>query len=170
LTPMILLLTSVAFFSTFFLKEQLYDVAMMFFGSTPLALVVLFGSLQNVLSRAAKYTVYDETKEIAFIPLSPECKIRGKAAIDGVCSRLGKSGGAVVHQTLLLTFSSVTASAPYVAAILLGVIATWIGATSALGKQFMAMTTPPPPVEPKREEREEPWDGELEQLQEQRAI
>lgn len=141
LTPMILLVTSIGFFSFFFMKGQMSDVVISLFGATPLAIVVFFGTAQNVLSRAAKYTVYDATKEMAFIPLSAECKIKGKAAIDGICNRLGKSGGSVIYQTLLITFSSISASAPYVAGFLLLIISIWTVGVSLLGKKFSAMTT-----------------------------
>lgn len=141
LTPTILLLTSIGFFGFFFLKPYLPDVAILpVLGATPLALVVFFGSAQNILSRAAKYTVFDATKEMAFVPLGSEGKQKGKAVIDGVVSRLGKSGGSVIHQTLLLTFSTITASAPYVAGFLMSIIAIWVGATKVLGTQFVELT------------------------------
>jgi len=145
LTPVILLITSIGFFSFFFLKGYFSGMTLLIFGTTPLALAVFFGSAQNILSRAAKYTVFDATKEMAFVPLSNECKIKGKAVIDGVCSRLGKSGGSVIHQTLLLTFSTITASAPYVAGVLLAAIGLWIVATRVLGKQFSEITQTPLP-------------------------
>jgi len=106
------------------------------FGMTPLMLSITFGSLQQVMARACKYTLFDATKEVAFIPLSPESRLKGKAAIDGVGSRIGKSGGSVIHQGLLLLLTTVTASTPYVAAIFLIVIFVWILAVFSLGKQF----------------------------------
>jgi AAA family ATP:ADP antiporter len=142
LTPVILLVTCIGFFGFFFAKGDLAGVVTQVFGTTPLAIVVFFGSAQNILSRAAKYTVFDATKEMAFVPLSPEEQLKGKPAIDGVCSRLGKSGGSLVHQTLLVVFSTITASAPYVAGFLMAVISMWIVATRILGKQFVALTAP----------------------------
>src|SRR5438105_8113526 len=97
---------------------------------------VTLGALQNSLTRASKYTLFDATKEMAFIPLSNESKFKGKAAIDGVGSRLGKSGGSVIHQTLLFFFATVSASTPYVAVLFLGVIGLWIVAVISLGKKF----------------------------------
>lgn len=146
LTPVILLVTSVGFFAFFFAKGELAGTITQLFGATPLAIVVFFGSAQNILSRAAKYTVFDATKEMAFVPLSPEDQLKGKPVIDGVCSRLGKSGGSIIHQTLLVVFSTITASAPYVAAFLLSVISMWIAATRVLGKQFVDLTTPAQPA------------------------
>lgn len=142
LTPTILLFTSIGFFGFFFFKEQASLLTMTIIGTTPLAITVFFGSAQNIMSRAAKYTVFDSTQQMAFIPLDPELKLRGKAAIDGVCSRLGKSAGSVIHQTLLLTFSTIPACAPYVAAALLGTISIWTLATFGLGRKFQQLTQP----------------------------
>ncbi len=145
-TPIILLFTSVGFFSFFFMKGHFSDFVLALTGTTPLILVVFFGSAQNILSRAAKYSVYDATKEMAFIPLSAEWKLKGKAAIDGVCSRLGKSSGSVVHQTFLLLFSTFAASAPYVAVVLFAVIVVWVSATRSLGRKFNEMIAKKPVV------------------------
>lgn len=111
-------------------------------GATPLMLSVALGGFQNCFSRAAKYTVFDATKEIAFIPLDQESKLKGKAAIDGVGSRLGKSGGSFIHQSLLLYFSTIAASTPYVAAIFFAGCMLWILAVLSLGKQFDSLTKP----------------------------
>lgn len=139
MTPVILLFTCIGFFIFFFAKE--FSIISIL-GATPLAMVVFFGSIQNILSRGAKYSVFDATKEMAFVPLSKENQIKGKAVIDGVCSRLGKSGGSFIHQTLLILFSSLAASAPYVAGFLLSVILVWTIATRLLGKEFIALTDP----------------------------
>ncbi len=141
LTPLILLVTSVVFFGLFLYKDQMHVFSMAMLGMSPLAMIVFIGSAQNVLSRGAKYTVFDATKEMAFVPLSTECKIKGKSAIDGVCNRLGKSGGSMIHQGLLLTFATFTASAPYVAAVLLIIISVWMLAIRALGREFNQITS-----------------------------
>ncbi|MEM1283175.1 MAG: Npt1/Npt2 family nucleotide transporter [Chlamydiota bacterium] len=140
LTPGILLITSILFFSSYFAKEQYPDLLYGLTGMTPLAVVVFFGSLQNIMSRTAKYTVFDETREMALIPLSPDCKLKGKAVIDGVCSRLGKSSGSFIHQSLFIVFTNITRSMPYVAGLLASVIGVWIVVTRLLGKQFNALT------------------------------
>ncbi len=154
ITPFILLLTSLGFFGAFFLKEYFPSWNVLWMGLTPVAFVVFLGSLQNVLSRGAKYSVFDATKEMAFVPLSSDSKLIGKAAIDGVCSRLGKSGGSIIYQGLLLLCSSLPACAPYASFVLVGIIGVWIGAIRLLGKQFNELTSKPEsavsivPIEP----------------------
>lgn len=141
------------------------------FGMTPLALIVFTGSLQNILSRAAKYTVFDATKEMAFVPLSIESKIKGKAAIDGVCNRLGKSGGSMIHQSLLIVFSTFTATAPYVASVLFVIIAIWMFAIRLLGREFDQLVAPVSLAEKNRENQERaPLFTENSPLAEQNAV
>nr|MBA3603941.1 AAA family ATPase [Parachlamydiaceae bacterium] len=144
LTPAILMITSIGFFSFFFLKSYSPDPSLFLMGFTPLAMVVLMGTSQNVLCRAAKYSVFDATKEMAFVPLSPESKLNGKAAIDGVCSRLGKTGGSIIHQVLLLSLASFTFSAPYVAVLLIVMIGIWMYAVRNVGTEFTAISTQQP--------------------------
>ncbi|HSW86212.1 MAG TPA: Npt1/Npt2 family nucleotide transporter [Rhabdochlamydiaceae bacterium] len=139
--PFILLATGIGFFSFLIFKDTGLSLLSAALGSTPLAIGVFFGSMQNCLSRASKYTLFDATKELSFIPLSKECKLKGKAAIDGVGSRIGKSGGAVVYQFLLMSLGTVGASTPYVGVILLFVVGGWMFAVRSLGKQFTSIMT-----------------------------
>lgn len=133
----IMLITGIGFFAfVLFQNSDLISPLAAMAGFTPMAFGLMLGSMQNVFARACKYTFFDATKEIAFIPLSKESKLKGKAAIDGVGSRLGKSGGSVIHQGLLLLFATVSASTPYVAAIFIVVLLVWLLAVISLGKQF----------------------------------
>jgi AAA family ATP:ADP antiporter len=148
ITPVTLFVSSVFFFYFFFCKEGMLPALPALASMATPAVVVFFGSLQNCVSRGAKYTVFDATKELAFVPLGSECKIKGKAAIDGVCSRLGKSCGSVIHGGLLLFFSTIVASSPYVAAWLFAVILVWGAAVWTLGKQFNELAVQQTPSDP----------------------
>jgi AAA family ATP:ADP antiporter len=75
-TPVVLLATGIGFFG-FILFEDASAPLLATFGTTPLAAAVLFGTVQNVLSKAAKYSLFDPTKEMAYIPLDPESKVKG---------------------------------------------------------------------------------------------
>lgn len=136
ITPIIMLITCVGFFSFILFHDSLGAIVATFTGLAPLVIAVFFGGAQNCLSKAAKYSVFDATTNMAYIPLSHESKLKGKAAIDGVGSRFGKSGGSLVHQGLLMVFATLSASAPYVAVILLVAIGFWIFAARRLGTQF----------------------------------
>jgi AAA family ATP:ADP antiporter len=142
LTPIVLLITGVAFFA-FVLFQGTLGGFITALGTTPLWLAVLFGAAQNILSKASKYSLFDPTKETAYIPLDPESKVKGKAAIDVVGARLGKSGGSLIQQGLLLVFGTISAITPYIAAILFVFIGLWIVAVRSLNKQFTALIAQP---------------------------
>lgn len=138
--PFIFLITGVGFFSFMLFKDTALASFATALGYTPLAIGVFFGSLQNCLARASKYTLFDATKELSFIPLSKESRMKGKAAIDGFGSRLGKSGASVIHQSLIMVCGSISLSTPFVGGILMVVIGGWIIATRLLGEQFTSLT------------------------------
>lgn len=138
--PAIFFVTGIGFFSFMLFKDSALAMVATLLGSTPLAIGVFFGSLQNCLARASKYTLFDATKELSFIPLSKESKLKGKAAIDGFGSRLGKSGASIIHQCLIMVFGSISLSTPFVALILIFVIGGWMVAVRSLGKQFHELT------------------------------
>ncbi|MDB6096928.1 MAG: carrier protein [Francisellaceae bacterium] len=137
ITPVIWLVTSIGFFFCLLfdntgLTSIFYSILHVNFPVT--SLIIFFGSAQMCLGRASKYTVFDETKEIVFIPLSRENKRKGKAVIDGIASRFGKSGGSVMYQVLLVTFGELALTIPYVAAIITLVVICWIIAVRKLGR------------------------------------
>lgn len=138
-TPIAMLITGMSFFSILFLQSSFDGFSLLFLGASPLAALVFAGALQNITSKACKYSLFDATKEMAFIPLDHDYKLKGKAAIDGVGSRLGKSGGSLLFQGLLLALGSLSASVFYIAAILFMTIIIWIIAVRSLGKQFNAL-------------------------------
>ncbi|MDP1879828.1 MAG: Npt1/Npt2 family nucleotide transporter [Parachlamydiaceae bacterium] len=139
ITPIIMLVTSIGFFTFMLFRNDLHEPVYLLFGTTPLVIAVFFGAAQVCLSKACKFSIFDSTKEMAFIPLAHETKLKGKAAIDGVGSRLGKSGSSLIYQVLFMVFSTIGASAPYVALIIMVVIVGWIIAVKSLGLQFTSL-------------------------------
>jgi AAA family ATP:ADP antiporter len=92
LPPIVIGTTSLLFLLFYLNPEWLSSFS--FLGFSPLMLIVLFGAFQNITTKIMKYAFFDATKEMAYIPLDMESKVKGKAAIDVVGSRLGKSGAA----------------------------------------------------------------------------
>jgi AAA family ATP:ADP antiporter len=138
-TPVVLLITGVAFFAFVIFRDNLGGVIANI-GTTPLMLAVVFGTTQNILSKSTKYSLFDPTKEMAYIPLDQESKVKGKAAIDVVGARFGKAGGALVNQGLMVATGGIAFIAPYVAVVMIGVLGAWIVAARSLGTQFVDLS------------------------------
>ncbi len=136
LTPAVMVLMAIGFFSFMFFENALTGFAVSLFGVTPLVMTVYFGSLQNCLSKAGKYSVFDASKELAFLALEPEARLRGKAAIDGLGSGVGKSGASLTYQALILGTGSIALSTPFIAGILVAVFTAWIFSVRHISKEF----------------------------------
>ena len=89
--------------------------------------------------------------------LSSLClQVKGKAAIDVVCNPLGKSGGALIQQFMILTFGSLANSTPYLGGILMVIVLAWLGAASSLDKQFSSLAKEDLKKEKAAQEKVEP--------------
>jgi ATP:ADP antiporter, AAA family len=105
-----------------------------------LKIAVLFGTIQSLLSKAAKYALFDPTTQMAYIPLDDESKVKGKAAIDVLGSRIGKSGASFFQQGLVFACGNILNAAPVVGAVYYAVLLTWIGAANRLNVLFRSKT------------------------------
>jgi len=97
---------------------------------------VSVGMWQNILSKAIKYALFDPTKEMAYIPLDHDTKVKGKAAIDVLAARIGKSGGALVQQFIVMWFGNIIDGAGCVASVFFATIAAWIYGVLGLASMF----------------------------------
>lgn len=141
-TPIIIGLTGSAFLYFIIYDQSVAPIAG-FFDTTALRFIVYFGVIQNILSKGTKYALFDPTKEMSYIPLDEESKVKGKAAVDVVGTRLGKAGGGFLQQGLFILFASpliaspMVAAAPYSLGLLIIIIVAWILAVYNLNKLFM---------------------------------
>lgn len=56
-----------------------------------------------------------------------------------MCNPLGKSGGALIQQFMILTFGSLANSTPYLGGVLLVIVLAWLSAAKSLDTQFTAL-------------------------------
>jgi len=135
-TPIIWGITTAIAFTALSMEGNIVHSGLFFFFHFPLhELIINVFMLQMCLGKATKYTFFDQSKEIAFIPLTPSQQRNGKAVIDGITSRFGKSGSSIFVQVLLLIFSGEIARIiPYVGAMIFGMLLVWLYATNKLSK------------------------------------
>lgn len=138
-TPFTLLVTGSGFFFIMIFKNDLSHFIISL-GTTPLFLTVMFGAIQEMIIKSSKYSIFDPTKEMAYIPLDDESKVKGKAVVDVVGTRLGKAGGSLI-QMGLFTLGTLATITPYIAVIFFVMIGLWIIATHSLSKQFLKLTS-----------------------------
>jgi AAA family ATP:ADP antiporter len=134
----------------FFAYITLYDLAT---SRKALLIAVYIGVLQNVLTKATKYSIFDPTKEMTYIPLdavrlndfvlstselrdAQDSKVKGKAAIDVLGARLGKSGAALAQQGLVMIFGNILSGAPFISVCFYLVMFAWFSAVSSLNHMF----------------------------------
>ncbi len=141
LTPMMVLATSTIFFFFVWNGTKSTPFAPLM-GTTVVLVAVMVGQIQNVLSKGTKYSLFDSTKQMAYIPLDQEAKVKGQAAVEVIGGRAGKSGGAFIQSTLLAAIggSVSLASLTYILGPLVIVICVvWALATLKLGQRFSAL-------------------------------
>lgn len=135
-TPVAMLLAGSLFFGIITFQSEAAEIL----GGiiSPVRLAVLVGASLVILMKGAKYSLFDPTKEMAYIPLDDNLKTTGKAAVDGVGSRLGKSSGGLLQQAffILSTTATQVSIAPYLAFTLIFVSLIWIYSANRLSSMF----------------------------------
>lgn len=137
ITPVILAITGGLFFSLVLFSESLNPIVMgLGFTSTYMAVIV--GAAQNILTKGTKYALFDPTKEMAYIPLDQDLKVKGKAAVDVIGGRLGKAAGGYTVMAIFTIFAvkDIMVVTPFLAAIIGVVVLIWIVGVSALSVRY----------------------------------
>ncbi|MBP9694252.1 MAG: NTP/NDP exchange transporter [Alphaproteobacteria bacterium] len=136
MTPIMMLVTSVLFFAFIFMQDA-FDPYFVALGTSSLFMAVIVGGIQNVLSKGTKYSLFDPTKEMAYIPLDQELKMKGKAAVDVVGGRLGKGGSGAINFALMAIVAGTIADViSYIAIIVVALLVVWLYAVGHLSKLY----------------------------------
>ena len=134
ITPAIIIITGIIFF-VFVIHAN--DIGFLG-GFSPIYLAVVIGAIQNILSKSTKYSLFDSTKEMTYIPLSLELRTKGKAAVEVIGLKFGKSLGAFVQSFIFIllpnaSFDSVTI---YLMVIFTLIIILWIWDIKKLNQEY----------------------------------
>lgn len=139
ITPVLMATAAMCFLLLLHFGERLpYDQ------TTVLSWIVLSGALMDTIGRISKHTVFDSTKDMAFITLPSDVRLRGKAAVDGAISRLGRSGSAATHQLLIIAFSGIMLSVPVVAVLIAIACVVWIRTVNWMDSGWQPRASIPP--------------------------
>lgn len=143
ITPVVLGVISLLFFALYFAFPNIADSSITLFSVTPLMLLVICGGIHNVACKSMKYCLFDTTKEMAYIPLDAESKTKGKAAVDLVGARFGKTGAAWIQLLLIdvIGSGSILTVVPLLVPAVIGVVALWLRAVFNLHRRFSNIQT-----------------------------
>ncbi len=107
------------------------------FNLAPLFVIVILGMMQNSMSEASKFSLFDASKELLYIPLSVYEKSKSKAIIDVFGARLGKSLSAVGQGGLLMvTAGDQMSILPYIVLVFFAIIILWLYCNSKLSRFY----------------------------------
>lgn len=139
-TPIGAGITGIIFFIIIIFKE-LFEPILTILNTDILGMAVMLGSLQVIIFKSFNYTFVDATKEMAFIPLDRELRTKGKAAVDVIGGRFGKSFGAIIQQIMFQfidpNLSNLTTQIGF---IFLLVMILWTYSVIALNVRFLKIT------------------------------
>lgn len=148
ITPIMITVGGVIFFAFIFAREWV-DFILQAMATSPVAAASFLGAGIVILSKGIKYSLFDSTKEMAYIPLNDELKTKGKAAVDVIGGRAGKAGGAFVQSNLQMVLAATVATgggnivavtAPYAFGIFVVICVLWLYAVKGLSKKVEAAT------------------------------
>jgi len=135
-TPVVLLVTGSLFFALVIFGDTCFGhVAGGICATMAAAWIGLF---QNIAARVAKSGFFNTTREMAYIPLDAELKVKGKAAVDVLSNSVGKLGGAAIQQSLLVLIPASTqlSIAPFIAVMLVVLVGAWMVGVKRLSVCF----------------------------------
>jgi AAA family ATP:ADP antiporter len=136
ITPVAILVLGFVFFGVSLALQLGFSPEFLSSVGNPLFFTIVVGAAQNAISKAAKYSLFDPTKEKAYFPLDDDGRTKGKGAVDVIGARLGKAGGAFVQQFIIMLFGSVAAGLSGLAVIVFLAVGGWIAATCAIGSRL----------------------------------
>ena len=138
ITPVIIMTTGIIFFTLIVFEDQMICIQDKIMLTSPLILAVSIGAIQNIIVKGTKYSIWDTSREMLYIPLDNELKTKGKAAVDVISSKIGKSSSGLIQSILFTIFPAATAIsvAPLMMIVFIIACALWIWAVRIIYHEY----------------------------------
>lgn len=138
IAPVLMAVTGSIFFMISVFEEGATFFAFALFYASPVAMAVSFGGIQNVIAKGTKYSIWDTSRELLYIPLNQELKTKGKATVDILSSKIGKSVSGLVQVIIFTIFPSITYSSasPALMIIFIFVCGCWLYSIFKLSRSY----------------------------------
>jgi ATP:ADP antiporter, AAA family len=139
ITPVVFLVTGVAFFLFLIFKSQVHIYLGSFIIFDPMIIAVYVGMSQVVVGKSTKYALFDPTKEMAYIPINPQLKSKGKAAVDIIGARISRSGASLLQAMIFIVFPASTylTISDVLMSIFVFMTVIWIISVRLLNKSYL---------------------------------
>lgn len=102
MVPLFLMFSSFIFF--FLIVFGVYIPSKFLFGYSATCLAMQLGFLQDNFAKGGRYGVLDPNLQMVYMPLDDELKSKGKASVDIIGSRVGKSLGSFIEFSSSMLF------------------------------------------------------------------
>lgn len=137
-TPITVMVAGMLFFIFVINEDKLVAIFIVSSYLTPLMIIVFVGGVQNVISKGTKYSLFDATKEMSYIPLDNEMKTKGKAAVDIIGTKIGKSTGSIIQFLIFTLIPSAKYDdiISFLATIFVGIILVWVMGVRMLATEY----------------------------------
>ena len=143
ITPLAFLIVGGLFCFTVIYKQF---ISPSIFGVSSIIVSAWFGIIYDAFVKSIKYSLFDTTKSMLYIPLDEDTKTKGQAAVELLGGRAGKAGSSAIQQimfafpctlnTITGTVGGVLAYSPIIISIFFIMVLIWIFAIFKLNKQY----------------------------------
>lgn len=130
ITPLCLLVTEGLFF--LFLRIPMCGLAK----KELMEIIVFMGSIQYCVCRAVKYTLFDLSKEMAFLYMPALHKMKGKLVIDGLSARIGRGAASFLSISFIFFTGGIMASSLLTGIVAISTCISWIRNSLKLWQQL----------------------------------
>ncbi|MBF8246576.1 MAG: ADP/ATP carrier protein [Rickettsia sp.] len=138
LTPITMLTSGIVFFTSYVLNKHNIFLNISCLALQSSNFIIIAGAIQNISTKTVKYTFFDTTKEMSYVPLPYHIKTKGKAVADVTGTKIGKSLSSFLQSIIFIIFpnSTYATTSPFLMILFILVIITWIIILTKLNREY----------------------------------